>query len=289
MLEPPKFSLEQCELIDSFIQEKLKPLGITFFGMTKSYPNNQRFILSNDANYIKLYFHLNSYEIDWLSYDKALKEYGNRLGTWQFCHEDHQCCKIWQQHKAISNVAMYLWMYFPYAEYAIHYVFGISEEEENILGEATDRELTLLLNHPELLRRFIQNFKSQFVTMLQNAEKNKFRVLNINYEVIEKEYENYWGKYFNAIKDYKNRNIPEKIFLSGKYANVYLTREQAIQLYKFYHGSSYKDLAREMEVSVRTIEARFAIIKEKLNAKTKLDLFEIIVKQDILNIIAFSI
>lgn len=283
------FSLKQCEEIDAFVKEHLNMLNIDFFGYIKAYGNNKRFTLSNDPNYIKLYFDLKHYELDWIGFPRALTEYGGTLGTWQFCHKDHACCKIWQEHQKASNIQFYLWIYFNYKEYQSFFVFGMGESFSHFLEEGADRELTLLLNNSDLLRRFILNFKSSNPDMLLNAERHAYTVSKINSSVMEAEYNDYWGKFFKSIQAFKESNTPDKIYLTGKFEKTYLTREEAVMLHKYYYGQSYREIAKEYNISVRTVESRFSEIRYKLGAKAKLDLFKIINEHEVLELIHLAI
>lgn len=277
--------LNCCDEIDRYVKTHLKILNIDFYAYTKSYANNKRITLSNDPIFLALYFQEEHYKLDWVGCPSALKHYAGSVITWQFCHENHRTCKLWQSHQQAKNIRLYLWLHFQYESYSTAHFFGISDAYQRMFQEAADRELTMLLNDANLLKRFIQSFTADHQDMLIAAEKHKYHVDKILNQDIEAEFQAYWGEYFESIHAFKEVNKPDKIYLSGMFDGVYLTRHEAEMLYKFYYGKSYKDLAQEYQLSVRTIEQRFSVIKDKLSAKSKLSLFKIVDENDVIEII----
>lgn len=279
------FSLSCCERIDRYLMEHLQHLNINFYGYTKSYSNNKRFTLSSDPSFIKYYFETEHYKVDWVGFPKALDQYGKSMITWQYCDEEHLTCKLWQSHQKEKQIAVYLWLYSQYDNYCSAHYFGIYKRLPKIINQSYDRELTILINNIGLLKRFIYTFLCDNQDIIQEADKNLYHVQHLNEQAMEHEYDEYWGEYIHSVNDFKKLNYPERIYLTGNLDGIFLKREEAIMLFRFYSGKSYADIAKEFNLSVRTVEKRFSDIKNKLKAKSKLDLLNILSENEVIDII----
>jgi DNA-binding CsgD family transcriptional regulator len=84
----------------------------------------------------------------------------------------------------------------------------------------------------------------------------------------------------NPLPPYGTSNSPivnQRYYLGAPHDDCYLTSREFVYLKYFLHGLSAKEIANQFNVSVRTIESRLAIIKQKLNCKNKAQLLDCVI------------
>lgn len=288
MIEAPAIALQSSHKIEQVLNKYLKSFNIQLYSYTKSYPDNTRFTLASDVEFLNIYFKTKRYEIDWLGYPLAIEFLDDNILPWQCCHVEHLSCVLWKQHKAIRDIDIYFSLYIRHDGYNECHIFGAKADLIN-QKQDSDKELFFFMNNRDLLKRFIQDFKSDMHDVIEQAEKSKYRVDTINTQKQKEEFDDYWGGHLKRREAFLRNTKPEKIYLDGQFYNVFLTLEEASMLKAFYYGATYKKIADEFGVSTRTIESRFSKIKEKLKADSKLQLMETIAKHKIMTVIELCI
>lgn len=121
-----------------------------------------------------------------------------------------------------------------------------------------------------VLQQFIFYFKQRCRSLIFEAEQDKFYVqrrddIKTNLNIIDVGSVINETTYFDITQYY----------LTGEYCNVYLTKKELICLQMVIRGLSAKLIAKELELSFRTVEKHLDNIKSKLGTKQIIDAIRI--------------
>lgn len=184
-----------------------------------------------------------------------LKVHGkNSLMAWQqFCSEQYlsHCLKKYKQY---PNGACILLKHHDCAE---HISIGSARADLNLFD--------LFNNHPDIKRKMIAIIRNQ---------------INLSYNPIKPRYhtDDSIPFFINSKPKKIIRAINNKTLVIGNRGAAYLNNTEVNCLVKLSQLKTAKQMARELNLTVKTIEANIGKIKRKLDAKLKSDLFNIVKK-----------
>lgn len=135
----------------------------------------------------------------------------------------------------------------------------------------------LYLNHIDVLHRFIFLFKQKAASLLIDAEKQKI--------IVEQPYANCLET--TSITPEMREDFISQTELNRFYINndVYLTLRELECMSFILKGMSLKEAARELNVSVRTVDSYLQQVKTKLGCFTKSELLRELHKHNLSDII----
>ncbi len=84
----------------------------------------------------------------------------------------------------------------------------------------------------------------------------------------------------NYLGDFEKRS---GIFLDGEFSGIHLTPREFDCLQVLGEGKTIKEIARDMELSPRTVEFYLKNLKEKFGCKSKNELLAVVARSDLLN------
>lgn len=276
MGKPSDWSLKSCASIGKMVQSSLGRFNISYFSYTKAFHNHKRFTLASDPEFLKIYFQKEYYACDWFGYDKALDNFNDEILAWRICPYPEGICKLLNEYMEISNVNMYFLWYKKYQHYTEGLIFGAHKNADD-----PDKEHYFFMNKKMLLQRFVRYFMDQHSDVIKKAHDSMYTAKPKFTSQYDIHFDEYWGKYIEDIPALKSSTLSDKIYLFDIYHDVYLTREEGMLLHAYFNGQSYKEISLSLNTSVRTLDSRFNKIKRKLNVKSKLQLFEVMRKYKI--------
>lgn len=150
------------------------------------------------------------------------------------------------------NNAIYLTNVSSDRRFSEVFLFATVEKESN----------KQLQTHIDYLNEFCFLFKDKARTIIQKTEVTDIELQFCN---------------ANQLPPYGESNslvLAQRYYLGAPHDDCYLTNREFIFLKKYLHGLTAKEIGILFNLSARTVEARLAIIKQKLNCKNKAQLLE---------------
>ncbi|MGE3318281.1 MAG: hypothetical protein AB7I18_03205 [Candidatus Berkiella sp.] len=208
-----------CPEVNDILYALNKYLDVTFFRYVKSYPNGEKFILSNSEPWLKEYFKSEFYNREFADYSKH-PEGSKGVHIHHECDKEHPVCQFWNKNGKIGKYNSKIAFFIKFKAYFEMYDFGI-------LGDS-HRSSDTFFNNQKVFRHFFLYFKSRGRNLFKEAELAKFSVNIIeNYDSKEN-----WLLGINE-QDAKLVFLEMPLlefYLDDEFADVALTLEEARSL-----------------------------------------------------------
>lgn len=265
--------------VDQLCRPLKEHLNVKFFNYICSERNRFRFTLSNHKLWFKHYFEKKHYDYEIMSYLNKHPTNYNNISLWDGCRSNHKSCEVYSAIQKDLNVGYILFIFAFYKDHAESFGFGI----DNKIPHATQ----IILNNIDIFKRFSQYFKDAGQNVIQIAREE-------SYQVIVEDKAEYSNPFFwvldHVAKDklFKELKV-QKIFLKNKHANVFVTLPEAQTVILSVRGFTYNEIAKMLNVSLKTIDYRMEKIRKKLNLGHKKDIINLFVQERYLELIELSI
>jgi len=138
----------------------------------------------------------------------------------------------------------------------------------------------IYLHKQDLLNKFILYFKEQAYLLIKSSLKNKFFLPK--QKDADKEFYN-----DNIINDFLEKIKIKKFYVNVSGVDLEISKKEAQILSLMKLGYSAKEIAKEVKLSVKTVEIYRCEIKNKLGIHNSLEFFKNINQKNILNINLF--
>ncbi|MCS5711676.1 hypothetical protein [Candidatus Berkiella aquae] len=266
-----------CPYVRKICQPMFDYLSISFFRYVRSYPNNEKYIMCTDENWIAAYFENEVYDLEYANYYKIPK-IGSGISIHAVCTSDDPICVFWNKMSDETNYNFILALYEKYDAYLEFYNFGLSKEIH--AGN------NIFLNNHNLFHHFITYFRENAQELFLQAEKVKFKCKETNYE---EDVSNNWM--LGLSEDYEKMVIEQmpvtKVYLDGYLDNVHLTKDEAIFAKHLLSGHHAEQIKEKMHLSLEKLKALEDNLLLKLKVGTEKDLRSILTNNRIQKKLAF--
>lgn len=250
-----------CPEVNNIIYALNKYLNVTFFRYVKSYPNGDKFILSNSEPWLKKYFEQQFYNQELADYSKHPT--GSKgVHIHHECNKQHPVCKFWNENGKIGNYNCKIAFFVKFKEYFEMYDFGI-------MGDTHSTNDTFF-NNQKIFRHFFLYFKSRGSDILKQAELAKFP---------SKIAENYDSKenWLLGINNQSTKLLLEEMplvefYLDDEFANVALTLEEARSLRFFIEGHNFNQALEKIGITQDRHVEKLTAVMNKVDVKSYNDL-----------------
>lgn len=138
----------------------------------------------------------------------------------------------------------------------------------------------LYYNNLSALKYFLLYFRENAEILLDNAGKETFHspystsLIDVPDDILIKTKKEQLNSFF------ANTKI-KRIYLSGKFSEIFLTNKEMQCIPLLLEGCSYKQIARLLNISSRTVESRLGQLRGKLGCEKKHDLIDTLNHTDI--------
>lgn len=255
-MKKEKFNLKKSVLltstteIDEITDVLAIHFGITYFGYIKLFKDRTHFMLCNNPNWIE-HFYQNYFEHG--VFHKTIDAYTSGFTLWS-TYEDQTTFTASREYFDLAHGITLIEKQKDFCEF---FTFGTTSNNEKIIN--------FYLNNLDLLKRFSLFFKERGNLIINKA--NKDRLILPNCLKAQK----------NEDKEVIPTIISEKIreefiaFTTLK-PSCSLTKKESLCLYYLSQGKSLKEVARQLNISPRTVESHLNNLKLKLGARNKTEL-----------------
>lgn len=252
---------------------------LNLFYFIKSYykgdQKGKRLLLSSNAEWVKDYFANKHYEYELVSYPKVLQDKSFVASIWEGCASNHDSCKMGllaQKKYHVSDLFYLTWVYDDYIEV---YCFGIKEGQDHIAQQ--------LLFNMDIFQHFCHYFYDAAQALIQKANKDAFTIP-------VSDSESYSNPHYLEITSQKKQDMlkklaVDKIYLKGKYENIFLSVDEAKTIALACQTLQYAEIADLLSVTVHTIKYRMISIRKKCGAKNKQALIQLFIEEDFITLI----
>jgi len=246
---------------------------VNLFYFIKSYylgdQKGKRILLSSDANWVNDYFATKHYESELVSFPSVLKGKTYISSIWDGCHSNHQSCKLGLLAQSKYNVSHLFYLTWVHDNNIEVYCFGFKKGHDHIPQQ--------LLFNLDIYQYFCHYFDDIGRDLIQNAYKDAFIVPiqdSANYS------NPHYFEYGPQKQQLLNTMPIHKIFLTGKYQDTYLTKDEAKTIVLACQALQYADIAKYLSVSVPTVKYRINSIRKKCGVKNKKAMIRLFTEQN---------
>lgn len=251
MVAISKKIIQFYELMADDIQQICNPLkgvGIHLFSYRKTFADGSRINVSNNPNWIHDYYALNLYRSS--LFEHSIESYSSGFSLWPRSSP----LAVFSHGRDYYNSDNGITFTKKHADCCEFFLFGADKKNEQIIN--------FYINHLDLLKNFTDYFLEQSKILMRSAMKN---LISIKLTPIHP----------NEIKNIythqdKMASI-NKLILSTAKSNFYslLSHREKSCINGIIAGKSAKMIARELNLSHRTIEYYIENIKKKTGCNTK--------------------
>ncbi len=220
--------LSLCPEVDNLLFALKNYLGISFFRYVKSYPNSEKYILSNNPAWLEAYFQKKYHDYELADFSRH-PEGSKGVHIHNQCNKDYPACKFWNEHGKIGNYNCKIAFFIKFKHYFEMYDFGIQ-------GDSHQTNDTFF-NNQKVFRHFFLYFKSRGREILNQAELAKFSVN----PVVQEQKCNWLLGINNLTTKLVLEDMPlTEFYLDDEFADVGLTLNEARSLRFFLDGHHFK-------------------------------------------------
>jgi DNA-binding CsgD family transcriptional regulator len=249
MLPVVKKSIGAFALMANEVQQICSPLhevGIHLFSYRKTFADGSRINVSSNAHWLHDYYELNLYQSS--LFEQGLDNYHSGFVLWP----QTSPLPIFTHSRDYYNSDNGITFIKKHADYCEFFIFGADKNNKQIIN--------FYINHLDLLRNFADYFLEQSHALIKSKEANLIQI-----PLKSEEFEN---NYSQVMKP-----LTSNIFVSAKHSPLSLLSEREISCLKgILAGKTAKIIARELNLSYRTIEYYIANLKKKTNSHTLYEL-----------------
>lgn len=157
-------------------------------------------------------------------------------------------------------------------------IFSFVTSRDN--GNITD----FYINCPDVLNYFITYFKSKAVDLIDTSDHKKLAILK---PTLTASTAQIGANLCNQVQSFMNDVEVDRVFVETKLGPQYLSKREFDSLIHVAQGKTAKEIARELDISPRTVETYLNKVKCKTGATLKSDLVKLldgmVLRQDILD------
>jgi DNA-binding CsgD family transcriptional regulator len=224
----------------------LSPLGCVQFCHDMTFENGEIAMLMNDEKLLEHYYHHQKPAICTDENGRTLKPGIYLLSA------------LKEKHKQVAAIMPKL----PLAEQAVHIAINHEDHQEffSFFFDLSEHDfLHFLLNNPTLLPEFIDNYHRKNANLIcEVKDKSNRLILPLS----------------NG-ESFIDKSQQQRILHQQSQEPIYLSTQQSICLEKLTQGKTSKYIAREMQLSPRTVEHYLERIKRLLGCKTSKELIAV--------------
>jgi len=250
-----------CPEVNDILYALNKYLHVTFFRYVKSYPNGEKYILSNSEPWLKEYFKQEFYNQELADYSKH-PQGSKGVHIHHECNKLHPVCQFWNQNGKIGKYNCKIAFFIKFKSYFEMFDFGM-------VGD-THRSNDTFFNNQHVFKHFFIYFKSRGREVLKQAEKAKFSVNIIeNYDIKE--------NWLLGIDNQDTKLVLEEMpllefYLDDEFGDVALTLEEARSLRFFIEGHPFNKTLDLIGVTQDRHIERLTTVMGKVEVKNYNDL-----------------
>ena len=269
------FSKKHISITASYeLTEICKPLmeccSITFFEYTRNYYDNTHLYLSTHPQAAELMFNEN-HHLNAICF-KHPEKYEFDYALWDTADSRYACFELGETIKEKYDVAHFL-----------NYVVRNKNYTEvfSFAGSFFNTELNnIYQNQQQIFKHFSHYFWDKAELLLKAAEKQRLYIPYANslIDILDDAFfENNKIQLNNFLAQTKINNI----HLTGNFSGISLTNREALCIEPLLAGCSYKQIAKLLNISPRTVESRLEQLRYKLGCDRKQDLINTLSHDDI--------
>lgn len=271
-------ALKLTKDVDALCTPLKNQVGLLFFNYIQSNKKGWRFTLSSEEIWFKSYFELEHHEYEIMNHAQNIPDGYANISLWDGCSDEHDSCRIYTTLQNELGVGYILFMYAFYQDFAESFAFGF---DRNISHSSQ-----VILKNLDVFKRFTQYFKDKGQKYIQQAKEQSFQVIPN-----KKKYSNpiFWGMADEQKGELFHEFSIDKVYLKNEYADIYFTVPEAKTVLLVIRGYTYDEIAKELHVSVKTIDYRMNQIRHKMNVRHKKDVIDKLVKGHFVELLEISI
>lgn len=234
----------------TLLSQPLLALGLTYFTFDRTYKDGSHIRLTNAGSWIESYYREKLYNN--AIFEKNPSIFRNGHAFWSSLQRE----PIYSA-AAKHDIDHGLTITQIHPEYCDFYHFGT--RCQNYISRHA------LESHLQFLNDFIYLFKVQGKTLIDLADRTRFILPLKSHEVHVKDIRNFNGPEDNHI--FEAREI-RRLYLGEDFQNAYLTQQEINILAFLRSGKKPVQIAKQLNLSERTVEAHTRNIKAKLKCKS---------------------
>lgn len=244
------FSLNSSPLLKEICDPLLTPIGITYFNYIKIYNDDcSREMLTNNPEWTDHFYSNALYNSAGAVDVEHLLPKGYFLWS-----EMNDKDPIYQQGREFFNIDNGITFVVKRKDATLLYIFAANRDNHAINN--------FYAGNIDLLQRFIHYFTNQAQPIIKEAEQNRV-YLPTPQKIDSNRVNNIILSDALRAEFLKKTEVP-KYYLLNESDELYLTKKQAEYATLFLKGLSAKQIARNMNISYRTVEGHLHDIKIKL-------------------------
>lgn len=268
--------IELCPEVDSILYAMKEYIDISFFRYVKSFPDGEKYIVSNNAEWLKAYFREKFYDTELASYHKH-PDGSKGVSIHSKCLLNHKNCQFWNQQEGIGNYKNIMTFFIKFDKYLEMYNFGID-------GDIHESNMKFL-NNQSIFRHFFLYFKSRGQVILQAARQNSFQIH------IDEAFDLNENWFLGIDKQRKTIALHEmpllELYLDNQFDDVALSLTEARSLRFFLEGFKFSEAPHLLGISEARHIDNLTKVMGKLNSKSYTDLRSLCHKTNIARKLGF--
>lgn len=261
------YNLSNMVRINQICAPLKKYLGINHFGYLKVYNESRYFYLSNDITLTK----------DYLLYVESSNIFHDQCLKHEYCNGENIYYILWP--KSPQNFSMGL--YLKYGYWNGLSILKINKYDIEIWWFATEKENTNIQEFYKKHLSLFSNFIHYFI-----YETKKFERHNQHLAIYEKGFDfNFFpdtqelNQQHSNIEAFLQHTCPKGINIRARNGSARVTYSEIKCLASLAKCNSIKEIAKQLNLSTRTVEKHIASIKYKLGYNLRSDLANVFFDQ----------
>lgn len=236
-----------------------KPLielvGITHFDWLRTYKDGSRTRLSTHPEWVKHYFNQAYYQ--YARCEKHPNLYRSGFAIWDFWEKNHNpYWKIYQDMSTNFNRSHGISILHVQEDYLDNYVLTTSTDNSAIN--------LLYLNNMEPIQKFIIYFKNKASKLIALAEQNRISCISDPKHFLN--VDNSGLEVTSKLKKFYEMIAVKKLTIGGQ--DISLSKRETQCVFSLLEGNTTKEIAKQLDLSPRTVESYFKNIKVKTNTNS---------------------
>ncbi len=242
-------------------------LSVSFFRYVRSYPNNEKFIIASDENWLEEYFKDKLYDVEYANFHKVPK-LSSGISIHSKCSVDDPVCNFWNKMSDPTDYNLIMALYEKNETYLEFYNFGLTQD--------THAANNIFLNNHSLFHHFIEFFRDQGQGIIQKAELAKF-VCKAQEDYTEETRNNWMLGLDSSLVSMVVEQMPiEKFYLNGNLDKVFLTKQEAILVKCMLNGEPLANIAKKLSLADKDVQDIQKAIMTKLKANNEQEMKKIL-------------
>lgn len=251
-----------CKAVDKIAQPLFESFDLTFFSYKRSKGDDFLF-LTNNYSWL-----MNCIDKDYVHY---LSEFHPEqdLFIWDAIRIDSPLIKIYQDAKENFNIDHGITIIKTNGDLEEHFNFATTNDNSQMNN--------FYMHHIEILERFIIYFKSKAAKLIELSQNQVISLKEVGTIRSSLQSEEFYRDIDFFFENTQIKNI--EIYVNSVKVEINYTLAQTA--YFLLKGFSYKEIAKNMYVSLKTIEARLAKLRKLTDTKNKSELIKLLSQPEI--------